>query len=225
MIYAYKPIAFPGPIKIGSSDRPLSRLETALCWSPFQLEMLFIVDGDLVLERRIHHKLRSARLHGEWFSETEEVIQFVSDTIRMGCIPPMEDLADKNLPASDPSQISKIEAMRLEGLTFQQIGDEFKVSRQAIQQILKKSNIDLERGDVLSARNDRCKYLELNCQDINLLLKEAGVSQISWKRYKSGTGSLSEKSIEKMESALKKIQSERQSDEYHGKARAGAAQD
>lgn len=67
-----------GPIKIGSSDNPDERLRTL---QTAHYELLVLV-GTMVCyttedEQRIHRRLASSRLRGEWFSPTPSVLKMM----------------------------------------------------------------------------------------------------------------------------------------------------
>lgn len=86
-VYFLKPIGMDGPIKIGCSAVPLSRLRAVEIWSPFQFEMLGSVEGDHNAETAVHYLFGDVRLHGEWFTATEELQAFVAETLALGRIP------------------------------------------------------------------------------------------------------------------------------------------
>lgn len=67
-VYFVKPIGMDGPVKIGFSYAPTQRLETLMSWSPFRLEIVATVPGDLALERNIHECFLDLLSHREWFN-------------------------------------------------------------------------------------------------------------------------------------------------------------
>jgi hypothetical protein len=77
-IYFIKPIGMDGPIKIGCSDRPASRLASLMCWSPFPLELLATIPGSLDLERNIHECFLDAHDRGEWFNPSPALVAAVA---------------------------------------------------------------------------------------------------------------------------------------------------
>lgn len=58
-----------GPIKIGLSGDPASRLRAVQTTSPVELELLAEIPGSVEMERKFHDWFAPGRLHGEWFSE------------------------------------------------------------------------------------------------------------------------------------------------------------
>lgn len=65
-----------GPIKIGHSGNPKARLAALKTASDQPLRMIGVMDGDKPDERRLHLRFADARLEGEWFSPTEELVAY-----------------------------------------------------------------------------------------------------------------------------------------------------
>jgi len=63
-----------GPIKIGISASPKSRLTALQTASPFRLRLLAIRVGDVLTERDYHRRFAAHRLHGEWFERAPELL-------------------------------------------------------------------------------------------------------------------------------------------------------
>lgn len=76
-------VGLGGPIKIGRSTAPLTRLATLQTGHSEQLRLLVTTTGGDELEKSLHQKLRSHRLRGEWFSPHAEVLAEVDDFKRM----------------------------------------------------------------------------------------------------------------------------------------------
>lgn len=68
-----------GPIKIGSSVHPLLRLKQIRAHSPVEVELIAAIEGSAKLERELHAKFADNRLHGEWFTSTEELVSYIKD--------------------------------------------------------------------------------------------------------------------------------------------------
>lgn len=66
-VYFIRPIGQEGPIKIGTSFWPESRLQSLMCWSPVDLEIVATVEGGFELERRIHSQFADHHIRNEWF--------------------------------------------------------------------------------------------------------------------------------------------------------------
>lgn len=66
-IYFLKPQGLDGPIKIGCSYRPVSRLLALSQWSPFLLEVIAVAPGGFDTERALHERFADELLHHEWF--------------------------------------------------------------------------------------------------------------------------------------------------------------
>jgi hypothetical protein len=78
-VYFFRPKGQDGPIKIGHSTYPASRLVTYMAWSPVPLEVCAQIkvekgrgiEPELTarnLERRFHARYAQFRLHHEWFA-------------------------------------------------------------------------------------------------------------------------------------------------------------
>lgn len=69
--------AIGGPIKIGYSKNHTKRIQTIQAMSPFKLGFIATMKGTRELEAELHSRFSSARLHGEWFEPTDELLEFV----------------------------------------------------------------------------------------------------------------------------------------------------
>jgi hypothetical protein len=74
-IYFLKPKKRPGPIKVGCSALPQSRLEIFMAWSPFPLEIIGKVPGTLKDEGFFHRCFADCHSHGEWFRATPRLLE------------------------------------------------------------------------------------------------------------------------------------------------------
>lgn len=90
-VYFIKPVGLPGPIKIGFSAVPLSRLDALAAWSPMKLEIIVTIPGTYALELNIQDCLARSRSHKEWFFPTDEVLSVV-EAVRLGT--PIEQALD-----------------------------------------------------------------------------------------------------------------------------------
>lgn len=71
-----------GPIKIGCSQCPTSRLRNLMMWSPYPLSLLATTPGDERLERRFHTHFAADHSHNEWFNASlslQVAVQAVAD--------------------------------------------------------------------------------------------------------------------------------------------------
>jgi hypothetical protein len=95
MVYILRPVGMLGPVKIGASCRPKDRLLTLAYWSPFPLEIVAAIPGNVQLESKIHKCLAEHHSHHEWFLPAAEVLAFV-DAIVAGV--PVEEAIDLDAP-------------------------------------------------------------------------------------------------------------------------------
>lgn len=66
------------PVKIGIAKDVKARLWNLAVGSPFDLAILASCPGGLTLEARVHTKLSSSRIRGEWFHRTPDVESAIS---------------------------------------------------------------------------------------------------------------------------------------------------
>lgn len=94
-IYFVRPSGFLGPIKIGATKNVERRMAELNNWSPYPLELLVSVPGDLGLERNIQDCFADDHSHQEWFRPSDRLLKFIA-SIRAGT--PVEvalDLKDR----------------------------------------------------------------------------------------------------------------------------------
>ena len=70
-----------GPIKIGYSDDLGARLSVLRTYSPGELRLLFAFPGTMEVEGAIHAWCADARLNGEWFQPTPDLLCLI-DALR-----------------------------------------------------------------------------------------------------------------------------------------------
>lgn len=66
-----------GPIKIGTALDPYARLRAMQTGNSSDLVLLGATEGDAELERRLHDRFSTARIRGEWFTATAELLAFI----------------------------------------------------------------------------------------------------------------------------------------------------
>jgi len=76
MIYFIRNIV-SGNIKIGFSDTPKKRLKDLQTGSHDKLLLIKTIPGDRELEAQFHQQFSHCRLDGEWFSPTDELVEFI----------------------------------------------------------------------------------------------------------------------------------------------------
>lgn len=86
-IYFLRPVGEQGPLKIGSSAAPVSRLRTYQIWSPVLLELAASCPAHRNTEQFLHRHFIDAWLHGEWFAWTPEIQSVVDHIVQHGRVP------------------------------------------------------------------------------------------------------------------------------------------
>jgi len=74
MYYIYFIQAADGPIKIGHAKHPIDRLKTLQSANASGLTLLAAFTGYVKDEIALHKKYAAARIRGEWFNPTEELL-------------------------------------------------------------------------------------------------------------------------------------------------------
>ena len=74
-----------GPVKIGYAANIQERFECIQAMSPVILRIVSVMNGDRGSEGHLHRYFGKIRLHGEWFSPTEELLRFVKKPYPIEC--------------------------------------------------------------------------------------------------------------------------------------------
>lgn len=90
-IYFIKPCGFDGPVKIGCSEIPMTRLDQISVWSPWPLELVGFVPGDMADETYLHQCFYSSHLHREWFHSTPMLRRAIKQIIEAGSVDAVRD--------------------------------------------------------------------------------------------------------------------------------------
>lgn len=82
-VYFLRPVGMAGPIKIGCSSAPWTRMNHYNMYSPVPLELVAAVRGPQSVEFRFHLMFDADRMHHEWFRHSPE-LQAVMDAVGAG---------------------------------------------------------------------------------------------------------------------------------------------
>jgi hypothetical protein len=85
-VYFIRPVGMDGPIKIGFSNSPKTRLETLAAWSPFPLEIIGFVKGTYQDERFLHDCFFEQHSHREWFKFSPLLRDTIAKVIDAGSV-------------------------------------------------------------------------------------------------------------------------------------------
>lgn len=133
-VYFIKPVGMDGPIKIGCSILPEKRLQELTVWSPFPLEVIGSVLGQIADEQFLHRCFADCHSHREWFYSTpalrETITKILASSIEevRGSLSPRGSIRVK-------SRRKRTESQRLE--------NKYRCAIRATQKRLRKDN---ERG-------------------------------------------------------------------------------
>lgn len=84
-IATHKPAGYAGPVKIGFSENPTSRLASLRTGSPQKLGiagalLVFGRDAASIIERQVHARFEKDRLEGEWFAiPPMDALEYMAD--------------------------------------------------------------------------------------------------------------------------------------------------
>lgn len=78
LVYFLRPKGRKGPIKIGCSCTPATRLETFAAWSPWPLEVMGWVVGNYTDEQFLHRCFAESHQHREWFKASPHVLEIIA---------------------------------------------------------------------------------------------------------------------------------------------------
>ena len=78
-VYFIGPANDDGPIKIGfTAGEAKNRLRSLQTGHPHPLKILAVFEGSVNMEKEVHRRFAEARVHGEWFNRTPELLQMIS---------------------------------------------------------------------------------------------------------------------------------------------------
>lgn len=95
-VYFMRPVGLCGPVKIGCSVEPSSRLDHYSRISPFKLELFAVVPGDFRVEYGLHAMFADDHSHHEWFQYSDRM-QGVIDALVAGTFD-LSTLPARNCP-------------------------------------------------------------------------------------------------------------------------------
>lgn len=90
-VYFLKPVGMDGPIKIGCGFEPRERLGSYMALSPYPLEIILTIPGNLALERNIHDCFIDCHSHSEWFRAEPRLLAAI-EALKAGV--PVEEAID-----------------------------------------------------------------------------------------------------------------------------------
>ena len=79
MIYFVTYENLPAYVKIGYSIDIDTRLDAYITYNPSPLVVYRVMEGDEGVERQMHQRFKHLRTNGEWFYNTAELQQFITD--------------------------------------------------------------------------------------------------------------------------------------------------
>ncbi|MBL7128081.1 MAG: GIY-YIG nuclease family protein [Ignavibacteria bacterium] len=117
-------------IKIGYADDPSKRIPSIQTSSPFDLEVLLIIDGNYDKESELHKRFHGHRTSGEWFNYEESIKAFIKENLEydrkyeFGFI--IEDFAGNE-------QVLRLRKQHR--LSLQALGEKLNITAQSVKEI------------------------------------------------------------------------------------------
>lgn len=89
-VYFVRPVGMDGPIKIGTSRKPDTRLLELAVWSPWPLEMIGAAPGNAAAESLLHRCFSEQHSHREWFRTSPLLLRIIDrilsgETVEAAC--------------------------------------------------------------------------------------------------------------------------------------------
>lgn len=113
-VYFIKPIGMAGPIKIGCSLLPEKRLAELTVWSPFPLEVIGSVPGQIQDEQFLHQCFSEFHAHREWFHAAPELTAAISQILVSSIEKMRTILVPKGSIRKGKSRPKRTESQRIE---------------------------------------------------------------------------------------------------------------
>lgn len=117
-------------VKIGYADDPSKRIPSIQTSSPFELEVLLIIDGNYDKESELHKRFQKHRKSGEWFDLEEPIQAFIKENLEFdrkyefGFI--IEDFAGNE-------QVLRLRKQH--GLSLQALGEKLNITGVSVREI------------------------------------------------------------------------------------------
>lgn len=117
-------------VKIGYADDPANRIPSIQTSSPYELEVLLIVEGTYEVERELHRRFQEYRVTGEWFEYGDRIESFVKDN---------QDKDRKfefGFVKGDFSEYEQVFRLRKRhSLTLSELGEKLHITAQSVKEI------------------------------------------------------------------------------------------
>jgi len=70
-----------GPIKIGHTNNKVSnRMASMQVGCPYELRLLWTLNGDIKDEFNLHEMFKHERIRGEWFHPSKDLVDYINET-------------------------------------------------------------------------------------------------------------------------------------------------
>lgn len=117
-------------VKIGYANDPSQRIPSIQTSSPYELEVLLIIDGNFDKEHELHQRFQKMRTSGEWFEFGEPIKSFIKENLLF------DRKYEFGFIIEDFTENEKILRLRKQHkLTLQALAEKLKITAQSVKEI------------------------------------------------------------------------------------------
>lgn len=125
-------------IKIGKANHVKRRIAGWSSGFPYDITLLLTLEGNEELEKSLHYHFRKYRLKGEWFTASEEILNFISAPYS---IPILFSAHNDNTVTYSISLKNRIEELYKQGQTNIQISEVLNISIHTVRRHIKQNGL------------------------------------------------------------------------------------
>lgn len=117
-------------VKIGYAEDPSKRIPSIQTSSPYELEVLLIIEGNYDKESELHKQFQEYRTSGEWFDLGEKILRFIKDNLKN------DRKYEFGFVLQDFSGSEQVLRLRKRHkLTLQALGEKLSITAQSVKEI------------------------------------------------------------------------------------------
>lgn len=115
-----------GLVKIGSALEPKKRLAILATAIPYDLKLLFVMNGGLREETQLHELFKKSHYRGEWFYLSDEILDYIREQKEGG-------VSEVYKNESEDMRISRCRKIReAEGLSVRDVAEKMGLSSSSV---------------------------------------------------------------------------------------------
>lgn len=117
-------------VKIGYAEDPSKRIPSIQTSSPYELEVLLILEGNYDLEYKLHKRFNDLRATGEWFDFGESIKSYIKENLEFDRKYEFGFIIDD---FSGNEQVLRLRKQHK--MTLQDLGDKLTITAQSVREI------------------------------------------------------------------------------------------